>query len=493
MDEPSRRLYSSDQVRELDRRAIDGIGIPGYVLMQRAAAACWRELRERWGQGVRIAVVCGSGNNGGDGYEIARLARRAQHEVAVVQVGAAPSTGDAVTARQNWLADGGRIAAGLNEALGAADVIVDALFGIGLSRAPAGAAADAIAAINLAHRRGVAVLAVDVPSGLDATSGRIYGDAVRADLTLTFIGDKLGLRTGHGPDCCGDVVVDHLQLPPALHDGVAPVATSILRADLGRWLPARRRGAHKGDHGHVLIVGGDHGMMGAALLAGRAALRCGAGLVSVATRGAHVAAMTAAQPELMCHAVESVAALGPLLERAGVVAIGPGLGQDAWGATLLARVLQAKLPLLLDADALNLLALEPAQRAEWILTPHPGEAARLLGTSSAAVQDARARTAAALRERYGGVAVLKGAGTLIQGEMLWLCPFGNPGMAVGGMGDVLSGVIAALRAQGLAAEDAARAGVALHALAGDQAAVGGERGLLPGDLLEPLRELANPR
>lgn len=263
--------------------------------------------------------------------------------------------------------------------------------------------------------------------------------------------------------------------------------------DLSRLLPKRSADAHKGRHGHVLLIGGNHGTPGAILMAGRAALRSGAGLVTVATRAEHAVALSMAQPELMSHGVERKTQLAPLIERANVIAIGPGLGQDEWAQAMLGAVLQSRQPQVWDADALNLLAQEPVRSERWVLTPHPGEAGRLLGCSTAEVQRDRLQAAQQLQARYGGVAVLKGTGTVVQGSATQICPYGNPGMAVGGMGDVLAGVIAALIAQGLSLESAAHAGVLAHALAGDAAAqLGGERGLLPEDLIAQLRRVLNP-
>ena len=258
--------------------------------------------------------------------------------------------------------------------------------------------------------------------------------------------------------------------------------------------PWRRHASHKGDHGRVLVIGGDKGMTGAALLAGTAALRAGAGLVTVATRPEQAAALTAARPELMCHGVTGVAELRPLLRRADVVAIGPGLGRGRWGTMLLGAALDSGKPLVVDADALTLLAAEPVQRDDWVLTPHPGEAARLLGCDTASVQADRLAAVSGLQAAYGGVVALKGAGSLVAdgNGPLALCRDGNPGMAAGGFGDLLTGVVAALCAQGISLGDAARLGVLLHARAADIAARDGERGLLPSDCLEPLRRQVNP-
>ncbi len=268
-----------------------------------------------------------------------------------------------------------------------------------------------------------------------------------------------------------------------------PLTDDMLRA----WLPPRARASHKGDYGHVLVVGGDHGMAGAVRLAGEAAARTGSGLVSIATRAAHAAVIAAACPELLCHGVECARDLRVLLQRASVVAIGPGLGQSAWAHDMLAAVLQMRLPRVVDADALNLLAQEPMQCDHWVLTPHPGEAARLLDMTTKQVQADRLQAAQALQQRYGGVCVLKGAGTLVcTSESVAICEAGNPGMASAGMGDVLTGVIAGLLAQGLSLVDAACAGVYIHAKAGDRAAQEGERGLLASDVMPHLRKLVNP-
>ncbi|MBI5461258.1 MAG: NAD(P)H-hydrate dehydratase [Gammaproteobacteria bacterium] len=275
------------------------------------------------------------------------------------------------------------------------------------------------------------------------------------------------------------------------------VAEQPLQVDAA-WLRAvlpgaRARDAHKGDFGHVLVIGGQPGMSGAARLAGEAAARVGAGLVSIATHPQHAAVLNNGRPELMCHAVANAETLKPVLERASVLAVGPGLGQSDWARGLLATVWDTDVPMIVDADALNLLAQEPMRRDRWVLTPHPGEAARLLGCSTAEVQADRLAAVRHIQARYGGVAVLKGAGSLIaDGSHCRVCSAGNPGMASGGMGDVLTGVIAGLYAQGLSLTESAAAGVLLHALAADSAAQrDGERGLLASDLLPELRRWVN--
>jgi hydroxyethylthiazole kinase-like uncharacterized protein yjeF len=270
---------------------------------------------------------------------------------------------------------------------------------------------------------------------------------------------------------------------------------AIKLEQFSHFLTPRPRSANKGDEGHVLIVGGDEGHTGAPRMAAEAALRVGAGLVSIASHSKHAAMLNLMQPEIMCYEVKSAALLKSLLKKASVVVIGPGMGQSAEAKQLLKWVLATELPLVVDADALNLLAKNPSQRANWIITPHPGEAARLLQLNSAAVQHDRLAAVKQLQKKYAGVVVLKGAGTLVQApnEEAVICDAGNPGMASGGMGDVLSGVIGGILAQCVPLADAAKLSVCLHAQAGDMAAEnGGERGLIATDLMYYLRLLVNP-
>jgi NAD(P)H-hydrate epimerase len=368
-----------------------------------------------------------------------------------------------------------------------ADVYVDALYGTGLNRAPEASASSLIDRINAS---GVPVMALDVPSGLNADTGHCPGSAIVAQLTVSFIAAKRGTYTGQAATKVGTLVVDTLGLPEILWQGM-PSDAALLEA---AHLPPRARDAHKGNNGHVLAIGGDHGTAGAIRLCSEAALRSGAGLVSVATRADNLFALNAARPELMAHAVHGPQELQSLLERATVLAVGPGLGQAAWGHALWLTALDSGKPMVLDADGLNLLAREPRQfSTPVVLTPHPGEAARLLSSTIAEVEKDRFAAARALAQRYDAVAVLKGSGSLIAHPdgRLDVCTWGNPGMATGGMGDLMTGVIAALMAQGCDAWQAARMGVGLHARAGDLAARHGERGLLASDLLEPLRTLGN--
>ncbi len=374
-----------------------------------------------------------------------------------------------------------------------ADLVVDALFGIGLSRAPDTATSAVIEAINA---QSAPVLALDLPSGVDARTGQVPGIAINATRTLQFIAAHRGLSTGDALERVGELELATLDLPVTVFDGIEPTARACTVDALQAMLPLRARNSHKGRNGHVLCMGGDHGGGGAVLLAADAALRCGAGLVSVGTRGEHVPALLSHRPEVMAHALDSAEGLQALLTRADVVAIGPGLGQSEWSRCLFDAVMACEKPRVLDADALNLLAHAPRMlRATDVLTPHPGEAARLLDCDTADIQGDRYAAAHALCERYGAQIVLKGAGTIIASPdaTTVVIDAGNPGMAVGGMGDLLTGCIAALLAQGLSPSDAAGTGALLHASAGDAAArEDGERGLLPSDLLPYLRRLANP-
>jgi NAD(P)H-hydrate epimerase len=485
-------LYRAAQVRELDRIAIQERGIPGYTLMSRAGEVAFRVLRERWPGARSVTAVCGGGNNGGDGYVVARLARQAGVDARVLFLSDPERLrGDAATAFRDALEVGVTVQPFDPAAVGDADVWVDAILGTGLERDVAGAWAEAIDTINA---RSASTLAIDIPSGLHADRGAVLGTVVRAAVTTTFIGLKQGLFTGRGPDCCGEVVFDDLGVPADIYDEISSDCRLYAGEDLGACLPRRPRGAHKNSNGHVLVIGGDTGMAGAARMAAEAAARCGAGLVSVATRTVHAALQAAARPELMFRGVENPAQLEPMLARATVLAVGPGLGRSDWARALWDAALARELPLVLDADGLNLLATDPRRYERWVLTPHPGEAARLLGITPADVEADRFQAVATLAERFGGICVLKGAGSLIAsaGSTPVLCHAGNPGMASGGMGDVLTGVIAGLMAQGLGAWQAARAGTFIHARAGDLAARAGERGLLAMDLMPYLRSLVNP-
>ncbi len=485
------RLYRADQVRELDRQAIEVYGIPGYTLMRRAGAAVFRAMRARWPEARRVLVCCGGGNNGGDGYVIARLVIEAGLEAMVLALKSVDELGgDAATAAADYQAAGGRV---VGEAEPADfdldfdrdfDLIVDALLGTGLDREVRGDYARVIAAVNRAQ---VPVIAVDVPSGLNADTGMAMGETVHAEITVTFIGCKRGLETGHAGDFRGELLFDSLKVPESIHAAVEADAIVLDAGQTGKLLAPRPASLHKGALGHVLVCGGDFNMPGAVLLAARAALMAGSGLVSVATRREHSHALAGSLPEAMWADGEDGEVLAALLTRADMLALGPGLGRSEWSTAVWNRLLASGLPLVLDADGLNLLAGHGFERENWILTPHPGEAAHLLGVSTAGIQRDRFKSVRALADRFNAVVVLKGAGSLIADPAgrIAVCPYGNPAMATAGMGDALTGIIASLAGQGLELFDAACVGAVLHALAGDRAARH-RRAILAGELIDAL-------
>lgn len=485
-------LYTAAQSRQIDDSIMRG-GLSGMVLMKRAARAALAVLREQWPAATRITVLCGGGNNGGDGYLLAALAAEAgllPRVIAVVPPAAL--RGDAAVAAEYAAGASVPIDTRFDDAPAmdlACDVLVDALLGTGASGAPREAFARTIEAIN---RAGVPVLSLDVPSGLSADTGWAEGAVVKADVTVMFITHKQGLYTAQAPDVCGQLIhaplVDQL---PAMDD-VHATALLSLPSLLSLHLPPRQPTAHKGHGGHVMLVGGDAGMGGAIVLAAEAAARVGAGLTSAVTQPQHVAALLVRRPEVMAHGVTSGQALAPLLDKPTVLVVGPGLGQSAWSEQMLQQSTLSGLPLVLDADGLNLLAMgrvvRQRHRPDWVLTPHPGEAARLLKTNTETVQCDRFAAVRAVQAQYGGTVILKGPGTLVcdvEGRVT-LCAGANPAMASGGMGDVLAGLVGGLLAQGLVPSAAAQLAVCLHASMGLQAAGSSTRGVLAADLLAQL-------
>jgi NAD(P)H-hydrate epimerase len=525
----SNRLYTAKAVRELDRRAIEDEGIPGIVLMKRAGSEAFDALLARWPAPDKITVFCGGGNNGGDGYIIAGLAQQALIPVEIIQLADAQklsgdahrawvfanAAGVAMQSWQSYQSSGTQLTN---------SVIVDALLGTGISGE---VRADYHAAITCINQSKLPVLAVDIPSGLCSDTGAVRGIAVEAAMTVSFIGLKVGLLTGRGPALVGELMYRGLTVPEIVYEDSAdkPMPVAAQRLELEALLstfPRRERDAHKGRFGHVLVIGGDKGYGGAVAMSAEAALRVGAGLVSVATRPEHVPALLARRPELMVKGVTSGQELEPYLQGPTLIVIGPGLGRSPWSEQMLQKAIASGLPMVVDADALNILSegrvgakasvATDADTSRWVLTPHPGEAARLLGCSNADIQADRLAACCEIAKKYSATVLLKGAGTLIAGSAmtgeqakagggatdsaaelsLWLCPYGNPGMASGGMGDVLAGIIGGLLAQGLEASTATCLGACLHSVAADRAAAAsGEKGLLASDLFVPLRQLVN--
>jgi len=547
-------FLTTKQISDIEQAAYRDERFSESVLMQNAGRACLRVALDVWPNLKKVAVFCGPGNNAGDGYVFASEAVSKGISVTVYSLidpeKFSDNSSSAAKQAYTTVKKNNVVVKHVTQknlpgifAKFDADLIVDAIVGSGLSRPIEGLFREVFVAIN---QLDVPVLSVDVPSGVDANTGEVLGAAIMADVTVTMIAAKRGLVTGEVVDYVGELIVDQIGLPDdiitdrrggpdsegdepqelsvdadqGVNKGEAVVRAISLDACLEKW-PSRLRSAHKGDCGHVLVIGGNDGMPGAVRIAAEAALRIGAGLVTVATKTVHVSAVVSGRPEIMCYGVDDVDAIDALLARATVVVIGPGLGvqlpteesgwlgpgwagsgqiKSTWGARLMEKALCFEGPMLIDADGLNYLATVPSvwqsqDTSNWVLTPHPGEAARLL---SAKMHDNKTITATdvnrdrfdaieKLQSQYGGTIVLKGAGSLIRSlgdETTHVCLSGNPGMASGGMGDCLSGMIAGLMAQGLSCEQAAKLGVELHAQCGDLACIDkGEAGILALDLL----------
>lgn len=495
-----RELYTASQVRALDRLAIEAMPLEGFDLMKRAGKSAFRLLRRHWPDIDSLSIFCGGGNNGGDGLVVAGLAAQKGLAVEVVLLADTDTLSGEAAAAWRWLQNLNEFSAlkfthRQSTSAIQGSLIVDCLLGTGLTGSVRGDYAAAIENINASGRP---VLAVDIPSGLCSDTGRVLGCAVVAQRTITFIGMKQGLLTGEAPNVVGELEYDSLGVPDEILECIMP---SCLRAEWNEFegrLPPRERVAHKGHYGRVLVVGGDHGMAGAALMAAEAVCRVGAGLVYVATRPEHVSAFVAHRPEAMARGVEVAQNLEDMLENAEVVVIGPGLGQGVWGRQLFNTVMQTNKPMIVDADGLNMLAAQSQKpRDNWILTPHPGEAARLLKCSVEVVERNRFKAVVELQQQYGGTIILKGAGTLIAAAnvekdvTVWLADTGNPGMASGGMGDVLSGILGGLLAQkAVDSTIVAPAAVTLHGESANLACVTvGEYSLLASDVLEAIPQL----
>ena len=486
-------LYNCNQVRILDDLAIDKENISGLQLMQRAGMAVFKHILHHY-QEYAITVFCGSGNNAGDGYVIATLAKEKGIAVKLIHLKQPQSLkGDAKRAYE-IANEAGVPMADFSPKMVLEDcVIVDALLGTGLKGSVKENYYDAIKIINDSN---LAVVAVDLPSGLNADTGDVENICIQAQTTISFIGLKQGLFTNLGPDYCGKIVYEDLAVKPAIFDEIKPVAIKLQLNSLLRHLKPRQPNSHKNHYGHVLVIGGDYGYAGASLLAAEAALRTGAGLVSVATHQEHISTIVARRPEIMAHAVDSNEALQTLLKKANVLIIGPGLGQSNWSKKMLDCALKADIPSILDADALNLVAHNQIQlntmNHPYILTPHPKEAARLLNVETEQIQKDRFYAVKKISRKYHSQVLLKGAGSLVcvsANSTIGVCTAGNPGMATGGMGDVLSGIIGGLLAQGVNQNHCLSLATCLHAEAADIAAKDQQRGLLPSDIYNPLMRL----
>ncbi len=502
-------IVSASQMRELDRLTIE-LGTPGHVLMERAGAgACamlarvFPHLRKK---NARVAIVAGKGNNGGDGLVMARLLRKQGVRVQVYLLGSAEQVGG--DALRNLLAykrlrakvvevsSSEHLAAALPE-LSKAGCVVDAMLGTGLKLEVSGLYADAIAMVNAC---GAPVFAVDIPSGLDSDTGLPHGTAIQAEATATFGFAKYGQVVHPGVEYCGELEVIDIGIDERALESVPLSGLLADRSDAASLLPRRGPAAHKGSAGHLLVVAGSRGKSGAAILATRGALRGGAGLVTLAAPESIVPICASATQEAMTDPLPErggelrcdVDRLAAAIEGKAAIAAGPGLGVSRSVRDVVVWLLRhSEVPLVLDADALNVLArnLVPLRKAPApiILTPHPGEMARLAGVDTSTVQADRIGVARTFALDNKCVVLLKGARTVVAGQGgVWVNPTGNPGMASGGMGDALTGVIGAFLAQGLEAMEAACLGAYVHGLAGDMAAGNGMIGILASDLIELL-------
>jgi len=495
-------LFTPEQCQALDRKCIDELGMDGYELMQQAAQAAFGVLLSEWPNVSELIVLCGSGNNGGDGFEMASLASEHDMSVQLVFDGDVNNlTGEAKQAAFNAL-NSGLVPIPSDQVNWAPSngVIVDALLGTGTQGAPREPMASLI---QQANDSGLPILAVDIPSGLNGLTGLVAGVCIKAHITVTMLLNKQGLYTGDAANYVGQVRLANLGVPKSARMSFSLASQLYNWQSIGNsnWFSPRSMNSHKGHFGHVLLIGGDYGMAGAISLASSAALRCGAGLVSVATRPEHVPIVVGRQPEVMAHGIESAQHLKGLIDKASVIAIGPGLGKGPWGQQMLQQVMQSNKPVVLDADALNLIADGniPHNLDERIsvMTPHPGEAARLLKCNTQEIAQDRFFAAKKIGEQYESIVVLKGAGTLVaSADQVNICHDGNPGMASGGMGDVLTGIMVGIMAQheielakhGL---EVATAATCLHSAAADEAAKTGQVSLLASDLLESIRQLLN--
>ncbi|MDP5147621.1 NAD(P)H-hydrate dehydratase [Shewanella sp. ULN5] len=484
-------FYTAKQVKEGEILAAKQAGISLYSLMQRAGSAVLDILRQYYPMPKHVLVCCGGGNNGGDGYVLARLLLKAGIKLTVWSTHQSSQlTGDAHQAYCDFVAAGGKVNAQTTHVADDVDVIVDALLGTGLSGVVKEPTAALISLINISAAQ---VIAVDIPSGLCADTGAVLGECVAANHTVTFIGIKQGLVTARARDYLGKLHFHGLGVEDEFtylqHAKVLAIDESLLT----RAVITRKHTANKGHHGKAILVGGDMGMGGAIILSSSACARSGAGLTAVLTHQANYSALLSHCAEVMCNDWCKSEVIASRITWATAIALGPGLGVSPQAKSLFELICQINKPKVFDADGLNLLALSPNYDAKRIITPHPGEAARLLACTVADIEGDRYAAVRELQHRFGGVTVLKGAGTLVcDGNQVYVCLAGNSGMASGGMGDVLTGVLVSLLAQGYALLDAALIGVQLHSQAADEAVkISGKIGLLASDLVPFIRQSLN--
>lgn len=488
------KLYTTTQIKQLEELALTKDTVADISLMQRAGIAAFNLFQAKYPNASNIAIFCGGGNNAGDGYALAALIKEINKNVTCIYL-KNPTTlkNPALTAYQ--------IAKNIHVCciewceqlqLNDYDVFIDALLGTGFKDKLADDYYRAIQKINDLHKP---IIALDVPSGLNADTGCVPEIAIKAQQTVTFIAAKQGLYTADAKEYCGDIFVDDLTLSAKLFNKVSPMAELIALPKLKQnYLSPRKHNSNKSDFGHVVIIGGDQGMAGAVRVTSEVCARVGTGLTTVITHLEHLAVIVTARPEIMAHPFTDLRSLDQLVTRATIIAVGPGLGRQDWGKQLFNAVLTHTQPKILDADALWWLAKTNHYSDNWVLTPHPKEAARLLGTTVKEIQTNRFKAIEMIQRKYGGVIVLKGSGSLVYDgkHPIQICSSGNPGMSSGGMGDALTGIIAGLAAQTIPLFEATCLGVDLHAKAADLCAQKeGERGMLALDLIPYIRHLIN--
>jgi len=492
----SKKIFSTQKISSIERSAVAGKIGNDLSFMKKAARFSWHEIRKKYPNTKKWLILCGIGNNAGDGMALASIALKNNFDVKIYYFFPEKTfTGCAAVvhnelkclAPQNTL----EIIDYLDEGiLNDSDLIIDAIFGIGINRPIDN---SKIPKINLINNQDAAIVSLDIPSGVHPDSGQIMGAAIRASMTITFISHKLCFYFGEGKDLSGDIKCSHLNISQKYFSGLTEDMRIINKSYTQKKLLKRKSDTHKGDYGHVLIVGGGPGMHGAALLSGESSLRGGAGKVTIFMHESHRSLINKARPELMFIFSNEGINIQSILSKVDVVAIGPGLGLDHWARSVFKYVNLSNKPLVVDADALNILSEKNLKREDWVLTPHPGEAATLMGKSPLEIQENRFLYHKKLIDSYGGTIVLKGYNTLIGNKdyVTNICTQGNPGMASAGMGDVLTGLIAAMISQGMDHFEAASVGVEVHARAGDLAARGGERGLIAGDVINEIRGCVN--
>lgn len=482
--------YRAEVVQKNEAIIAEQENLSLYQLMEAAGLAAFQLLQTQWPKSKTILVVCGKGNNAGDGFILARLALEQGMHVYLHNLAALDEyQGDAKRAVQKYLKAGGSLHKFNQIDLIRVELIIDALLGTGLS----GPVRDNYRyVIELINQLNKPILSLDIPSGLSANTGQIQGCSIVANLTVTFVAVKKGLLTGEASDYCGELYFSGLGIGATFSDNISSSITINSLSSL-KALASRRQSSHKGDSGCMLVVGGNRGTPGAARLSSEACLRSGAGLVGVICHNSNELIILANRPELMLLSFAGGSIDNQQrIDKTQVVVIGPGLGTDDWAKNNFQQALALNKPMVIDADGLSLLAKNPQYRNNWVLTPHPGEAAKLLNCTVANIEQDRFESARAIALKYGGICVLKGAGTLVSdGERVAINITGNPGMAVGGMGDVLSGIIGALILQSNNIFQAAKYGVFLHGRAADLAIIDGQKGLLASDLFPYIRQLVN--